>query len=151
MSNRPSTFSGYGAALPWDENLEKKPAYDAILSALQGAAGTNSSSTSTPAVETTAPAATTPTPAATKTSSSAVVATSATSVEVAETPVKTPAQTPAETAAETPSSTPAASGSASGSAVARYGQCGGVNYSGSTACESGATCKEWNKYYFQCI
>ncbi|KAI0696913.1 glycoside hydrolase superfamily [Cytidiella melzeri] len=26
----PSTFSGQGAALPWDENLQKKPAYDGI-------------------------------------------------------------------------------------------------------------------------
>ncbi|PPQ91723.1 hypothetical protein CVT25_012864 [Psilocybe cyanescens] len=27
----PSTFSGQGAALPWDENLVKKPAYDGIV------------------------------------------------------------------------------------------------------------------------
>ncbi|OJD35115.1 glycoside hydrolase family 10 protein [Diplodia corticola] len=151
----PSTFSGYGAALPWDENLEKKPAYDSILSALQAAAGTNGTSTSTPAVETT-PAAATPTPTATKASSSAVVAPSATSVEVAETtaagtPVETPAQTPIGTAAETPSSTPAASTGSSGSAVSKYGQCGGTSYSGATTCESGSTCKEWNQYYSQCI
>ncbi|KAI4521349.1 glycoside hydrolase family 10 protein [Schizophyllum commune Loenen D] len=30
----PSVFDGYGAALPWDENLEKKPAYDGIASGL---------------------------------------------------------------------------------------------------------------------
>ncbi|KAI5886006.1 glycoside hydrolase family 10 protein [Schizophyllum commune H4-8] len=30
----PSVFDGYGAALPWDENLEKKPAYDGIVSGL---------------------------------------------------------------------------------------------------------------------
>ncbi|PAV18017.1 glycoside hydrolase family 10 [Pyrrhoderma noxium] len=29
----PSTFSGQGAACPWDENLEKKPAYDGITAA----------------------------------------------------------------------------------------------------------------------
>ncbi|KAK7726724.1 hypothetical protein SLS57_003285 [Botryosphaeria dothidea] len=135
----PSTFSGYGAALPWDDNLEKKPAYDAILSALQAAAGTNSSSTSAPAANATTPAATTPTATATKTSSSAVVAPSATSVQVAETPVPTPA-------VPTPSS-----GATTGAAVAKWGQCGGVNYSGSTACESGSTCKEWNTYYHQCL
>ncbi|KAH8110176.1 endo-1,4-beta xylanase [Phellopilus nigrolimitatus] len=28
----PSTFPGQGAACPWDENLEKKPAYDGIIS-----------------------------------------------------------------------------------------------------------------------
>ncbi|GAA2302796.1 endo-1,4-beta-xylanase [Streptomyces kunmingensis] len=32
----PSTFPGQGAALPWDENLRRKPAYDAIRSALAG-------------------------------------------------------------------------------------------------------------------
>ncbi|KAI0775067.1 glycoside hydrolase superfamily [Trametes elegans] len=30
----PSTFSGQGAALPWDENFNKKPAYDGIVAAL---------------------------------------------------------------------------------------------------------------------
>ncbi|KAK0384413.1 hypothetical protein NLU13_8500 [Sarocladium strictum] len=29
----PSTFSGYGDALPWDSNYQKKPAYNAILEA----------------------------------------------------------------------------------------------------------------------
>lgn len=31
----PSVFSGQGAALPWDENYNKKPAYDGIVEALQ--------------------------------------------------------------------------------------------------------------------
>ncbi|OCH85718.1 endo-1,4-beta-xylanase A precursor [Obba rivulosa] len=31
----PSTFSGQGAACPWDENLVRKPAYDGIVAALQ--------------------------------------------------------------------------------------------------------------------
>ncbi|KAI0636067.1 endo-1,4-beta-xylanase C precursor [Trametes polyzona] len=30
----PSTFSGQGAALPWDENFNKKPAYSGIVAAL---------------------------------------------------------------------------------------------------------------------
>lgn len=30
----PQTFSGQGAALPWDENYKKKPAYDGIVAAL---------------------------------------------------------------------------------------------------------------------
>lgn len=33
----PSVFPGEGAACPWDENLQKKPAYAGILSALSGA------------------------------------------------------------------------------------------------------------------
>ncbi|KAL2802185.1 endo-1,4-beta-xylanase precursor [Aspergillus granulosus] len=30
----PSVFNGYGAALPWDENFVKKPAYDGLLAGL---------------------------------------------------------------------------------------------------------------------
>lgn len=33
----PKTFTGYGAALPWDDNLQTKAAYDGILSALGSA------------------------------------------------------------------------------------------------------------------
>ena len=42
----PSTFPGQGAACPWDKNLEKKPAYAGILTALGGTAST-ASTTST--------------------------------------------------------------------------------------------------------
>ncbi|WP_405475427.1 endo-1,4-beta-xylanase [Streptomyces sp. NBC_00009] len=35
----PSVFEGEGAALPWDENLQHKPAYDAIVNALVAAKG----------------------------------------------------------------------------------------------------------------
>ncbi|KAJ5087278.1 hypothetical protein N7456_010894 [Penicillium angulare] len=38
----PSTFSGQGAACPWDENLVKKPAYTGILTALGGTATSTS-------------------------------------------------------------------------------------------------------------
>jgi endo-1,4-beta-xylanase len=41
----PSTFSGQGAALPWDENLVKKPAYTGILSALGGTASSGTTTT----------------------------------------------------------------------------------------------------------
>lgn len=42
----PGVFEGYGAPCPWDENLEKKPAYSGILSAL-GGSGTPPSESST--------------------------------------------------------------------------------------------------------
>jgi endo-1,4-beta-xylanase len=32
----PSTFKGEGAALLWDENLKKKPAYDGFLKGIKG-------------------------------------------------------------------------------------------------------------------
>ena len=40
----PNTFSGQGAACPWDENYAKKPAYTGILSALGGTATTTTTS-----------------------------------------------------------------------------------------------------------
>lgn len=51
----PSTFSGYGAALPWDENFVKKPAYDGLLVGLGGTvttATTTATSTTTSATAT---------------------------------------------------------------------------------------------------
>ncbi|KAG9029160.1 hypothetical protein FRB95_005618 [Tulasnella sp. JGI-2019a] len=35
--------------------------------------------------------------------------------------------------------------------VAVYGQCGGINYTGSTVCASGSVCTYQNAYYSQCI
>jgi len=37
------------------------------------------------------------------------------------------------------------------SCAKKWAQCGGINYSGPTCCESGSTCNEVNKYYSQCI
>ncbi|EIT78233.1 putative extracellular endoglucanase/cellulase [Aspergillus flavus] len=41
--------------------------------------------------------------------------------------------------------------SSSAGAVAHYYQCGGINYSGPTTCESGYTCVKQNPYYSQCL
>lgn len=38
-----------------------------------------------------------------------------------------------------------------GALVAKYQQCGGINFKGATKCAAGLTCKQWNPYYFQCI
>jgi len=35
--------------------------------------------------------------------------------------------------------------------VAKYSQCGGINYTGSTWCAAGSTCTFLNPYYFQCL
>ncbi len=35
--------------------------------------------------------------------------------------------------------------------VPLYGQCGGIGYSGETACVSGAFCQYLNDYYSQCV
>ncbi|KAM3064825.1 hypothetical protein ACMFMG_010465 [Clarireedia jacksonii] len=49
----------------------------------------------------------------------------------------------------TPVSTPVTSPT-SGAGVAKYGQCGGIGYSGSTTCV-GSTCTVVNQYYSQCL
>ncbi|KAF7329340.1 Glucanase [Mycena kentingensis (nom. inval.)] len=38
-----------------------------------------------------------------------------------------------------------------GSAVAEFGQCGGIGYTGSTTCASGTTCVRLNDFFFQCL
>jgi cellobiose dehydrogenase (acceptor) len=38
-----------------------------------------------------------------------------------------------------------------GGTVGVYQRCGGIGYTGSTQCDSGLTCKQWNLYYFQCV
>ncbi|KAF9886909.1 hypothetical protein FE257_011032 [Aspergillus nanangensis] len=43
----PNTFSGQGAALPWDENLVKKPAYDGLIAGLGGSTSTSTTTSTT--------------------------------------------------------------------------------------------------------
>ncbi|KAL3489685.1 endo-1,4-beta-xylanase precursor, partial [Aspergillus germanicus] len=59
----PSVFDGYGAALPWDENFVKKPAYDGLLAGL-GVTVTTTTTSTTTATSTTPSATTTSTGAA---------------------------------------------------------------------------------------
>ncbi|RAL12849.1 uncharacterized protein BO97DRAFT_367646 [Aspergillus homomorphus CBS 101889] len=54
-------------------------------------------------------------------------------------------QTPAASSGATTTS------SSSGAAQSMYGQCGGLNWTGATSCVEGATCHQYNPYYFQCI
>lgn len=34
--------------------------------------------------------------------------------------------------------------------VSSWGQCGGINYTGSTVCATGNACVKVNDYYYQC-
>ncbi|EAU32052.1 hypothetical protein ATEG_07790 [Aspergillus terreus NIH2624] len=114
-----------------------------------------------------------------KTTAAAPAATSAASASSTKAPATTAAPVQTESAKPATSTTQAAapttlvtsakptatatagagdSGSGSCSATApatgvvkMYAQCGGMNYSGSTTCESGLTCKQWNPYYHQCV
>ncbi|KAI5475695.1 glycoside hydrolase family 12 protein [Pseudohyphozyma bogoriensis] len=47
--------------------------------------------------------------------------------------------------------TTSASSSSDVSCAALYYQCGGLNWTGATCCQSGATCKVQNDYYSQCV
>jgi len=56
------------------------------------------------------------------------------------------------TTSKTSSSVTATSTTATGGcAAAQYAQCGGIGFSGCTACASGYTCKKTNDYYSQCL
>ncbi|KAI1372788.1 carbohydrate-binding module family 1 protein [Hypoxylon crocopeplum] len=102
---------------------------------------------------TTAPAATTTaaqTTAATTTTAAAT--TEQTTTAAASTPTtlatSTRVATPTTTADATTTATTTAT--AGVSAQSLYGQCGGSNFAGPTACAEGA-CKSWNPYYYQCV
>ncbi|CAG8189406.1 unnamed protein product [Penicillium olsonii] len=58
------------------------------------------------------------------------------------------ASTEVPSSSATPSATPSAAANGS---VKKYYQCGGLNYTGATTCESGSTCVKQNPYYFQCV
>ncbi|KAJ1713408.1 endo-1,4-beta-D-xylanase precursor [Aspergillus flavus] len=163
----PSTFPGYGAACPWDENFEKKPAYQGILEVLGGEASASTStsvSASASAPETTSAIIATTAAAVTSTSSSSISTSTSvsSSIPAAPTSSSSPSTTLA-TSSRTSSAIPSSSSSAtptdfipqpSSTATGRvkvYYQCGGINYQGSTECEEGLTCKKWNPYYSQCI
>ena len=60
----------------------------------------------------------------------------------------TPAPTTLQT--QTKTATPEPTEDASAGSVAMWGQCGGINYTGPTACAAG-TCTEMNPYYSQCV
>ncbi|KAG8698808.1 hypothetical protein FRC08_005689 [Ceratobasidium sp. 394] len=55
--------------------------------------------------------------------------------------------TTAKPSTTTTSSAPAGTGTP----VVKYGQCGGIGWTGSTLCASGSTCTKVNDYYFQCL
>ncbi|KAK7686521.1 hypothetical protein QCA50_010119 [Cerrena zonata] len=61
-----------------------------------------------------------------------------------------PTSAPSTVAPPVTTAAPPSSTGTSGT-VAKFGQCGGVNYSGPTACVAGTTCSHINDYYFQCV
>ncbi|CAI7586273.1 unnamed protein product [Penicillium bialowiezense] len=111
-------------------------------------AATEASSSTAAAVQSSAPVAESSAPAAAATTVTSIPVDVPTATVAPTSFVSAPASTQAAT--EVPSSTAAPSTSASGS-VKKYYQCGGLNYTGATTCESGSTCTKQNPYYSQCI
>ncbi|TCD63350.1 hypothetical protein EIP91_005651 [Steccherinum ochraceum] len=50
-----------------------------------------------------------------------------------------------------PTTPPTSSPTSPGGTVAKYGQCGGIGWTGGTVCAAGSTCTALNDYYSQCV
>ncbi|KAK4903143.1 hypothetical protein LTR27_000071 [Elasticomyces elasticus] len=125
---RPASFSCPSASKIQSYCDAADPYGQAALKFIQGKL---SSSTATSAVVSTTKASTAPSSTKAVVTSTKAVATSS----VVPTSVRTSS----------------AVASPTGAAVAKYGQCGGSGYTGSTVCASGSKCTVSNSYYSQCL
>ncbi|CAE6431272.1 unnamed protein product [Rhizoctonia solani] len=80
-----------------------------------------------------------------------IASTSAVASEVASTSVATSVATPVASTPSAVTSTTTGSAPTATGTVPKYYQCGGINWTGGTACVSGTTCQVQNPYYHQCI
>ncbi|KAL4893235.1 putative endo-beta-1,4-glucanase D [Aspergillus ambiguus] len=149
-----SSFNSYPIPGPdvWDGSSSGASSGSSATTTASPATTSAEAPTTTAAPSTTeAPAATTAAPIQTKpaeTTSSSTVAPAPSTFLTAVKPTATAEPVPSSDAGScsaSPSTAPATG------SVKIYQQCGGINYSGSTTCESGLTCKKWNPYYHQCI
>ncbi|TQN63882.1 Endo-1,4-beta-xylanase 5 [Colletotrichum shisoi] len=161
----PSVFPGTGDALPWDEDLKPKPAYTSISSLLAAAGPTSAAAampTSEPAAveptpESSAPPAAEPTTVPESSAPAAPVTTPKASVPAAPAPASTlltsvKSKCAGGGAAEAaPTATATATAAAAAGGAARWAQCGGIGFTGATACQTGLACEKQNDYYSQCV
>ncbi|KAF3922314.1 hypothetical protein ABW20_dc0109262 [Dactylellina cionopaga] len=63
----------------------------------------------------------------------------------------TPSTTPRTTTPSTTTQVPTTTSSAPGAQQTKWGQCGGIGFTGPTNCVSGSTCQALNPYYSQCL
>ncbi|KAI0883087.1 carbohydrate-binding module family 1 protein [Annulohypoxylon maeteangense] len=118
----------------------------AITSTGTATVGSGVAATS-PAASTTAAAATSATTTAQKVSTSSPKASAPTTLATS-TKAAAPTTAPTTTTAAAATTTAAATGNVNAQSL--YGQCGGSNFAGPTACAEGG-CKSWNPYYHQCV
>ncbi|KAJ3117948.1 hypothetical protein HK100_000709 [Physocladia obscura] len=150
----PSTFSGYGAALPYDANFVPKPAVTGIVNGFGSVSATSSTTTTTTtttATTKTTTTTTTTTTTATTTKTTTVITTTTTSptTTTTTTTTKNPTTTTTTTITTAPTTTTATTG---GSCSVKWGQCGGILWTGPTCCiASTCTPQAGNPYYSQCL
>ncbi|KAJ5618545.1 hypothetical protein N7528_006656 [Penicillium herquei] len=85
-------------------------------------------------------------------SSESVAVPSSTTTSVNVQPSNPPTTTAPITSASNPEGPSSASGAAgSGATQSVYGQCGGINWTAATACNTQAVCSSMNPYYYQCV
>uniref|UniRef100_A0A0W0G5L6 Carbohydrate-binding module family 1 protein n=1 Tax=Moniliophthora roreri TaxID=221103 RepID=A0A0W0G5L6_MONRR len=67
--------------------------------------------------------------------------------------IELPPEPSATSPSNPPTSTPSnpGGGGGGGATVPKWGQCGGIGWSGGTVCEAGTTCRAQNPYYSQCL
>ena len=164
-SLEPSNGPAYSTYLPilekyFVDGTASTPASSSSSSSTKTAAKT--STTTAAAVEVTStPSSNVQVPSSVLESSSSTISapaeTSAAVVPVVSTTAVAPTTLATVTASATSTSAaksftqvPTASPS-SGSVAKHYYQCGGINWTGPTVCESGTTCVKQNPYYYQCI
>ncbi|KAK6511419.1 hypothetical protein TWF481_000336 [Arthrobotrys musiformis] len=126
------------------------------LDRIQGWKNPTSTSTTTTASRTTTTSSRTTTPVTTTTSSRTTTTSSRTTTPSTTTTTTTTPRTSTTTTRSTTTSstttTRTTTTSAAPTATAvRWGQCGGINWTGPTACESPYVCTVLNPYYFQCL
>ncbi|KAJ9492111.1 hypothetical protein VN97_g1166 [Penicillium thymicola] len=142
------------------------PAYSTYLPILEkyfvdGTASTPASSSSSSSTKTAAKTSTTTAAAVEVTSTpSSNVQVPSSVLESSSSTISAPAETSAAVvpvvsttaAAPTTLATVTAPASATSTSTAKsFTQCGGINWTGPTVCESGTTCVKQNPYYYQCI
>lgn len=140
------TFSSFGGIMMWDMSqlYENDGFLDEVVSDL--AAGTGSTTTTTTKTST----ATSTTTTSTSTITSTTTKTSTTTSTTSKTSNTTTTATTLTTSVVPTTTTQTTTATASNTAVAQWGQCGGIGYTGSTTCQSPYTCTCTSEWWCHC-
>lgn len=125
---------------------------NAVQTSTTTAAQTSSTTTAAAQVPTsvTSSSSTTTAPAASAPTTTTTVVVPSTLVTLTSTVTSTTTAATSTTTATAYAQVPT-SGSSTVNIAKHYYQCGGINWTGATACESGTTCVKQNPYYSQCL